>query len=85
MKTYKKIISISLSVFIILCCNQAIAQLASEKPVASFYSKLAKEKLAEKQKNKTAMPALKQQLPSKKPMTRESREAVEKRRQKAKM
>jgi len=85
MKTYKKIISILLSVFAMLCCNQAMAQLASEKPVASYYSKLAKEKLAEKQKNKAAMHAVKQQLPSQKPLTRESREAVEKRRQKAKI
>ena len=84
MKSYKKIISIALAIFTILCYSQAKAQLASEKPVASFYSKLAKEKLAEKQKNKKTIPAVNQQLPSKKPLTRETMEAVEKRRQKAK-
>lgn len=84
MKTNKRSINIAVFIFII-ACNQAMGQLASEKPVASFYSKLAKEKMAEKKQSKPVTPAVSQQLPSNKPITRQTMEAVEKRRQKAKM
>lgn len=85
MKTYKRFMSCSIVLFSLFCCRQADAQLASEKPVASFYSKLAKEKIAEKQRSKPGTPAVNRQLPSKKPLTKQTMEAVEKRRQQARM
>jgi hypothetical protein len=85
MKKNTIIMNISVAIFTIVCCNQAMGQLASEKPVTTYYSKLAKEKLAEKQKSKMVTPSVNQQLPSKKPLTRQTMEAVEKRRQQTKM
>ena len=83
MKSYTRSIILTLGIITVVCCNKALAQLASERPVSSFYSRLTKEKLAEKQKGGVSKPASAQQLPSQKALPKRTMEAADSRKKQA--
>ncbi|MBO9633001.1 MAG: hypothetical protein J7578_07755 [Chitinophagaceae bacterium] len=83
MRSYTKFILLTMGMLTVVCCKKTIAQLASEKPVASFYSKLTKEKLAEKQNQRSSKPAMHQQLPGDKILPKQGVQAADIRKKKA--
>lgn len=80
MKSYTRSTILTLAIFTVICCNKAAAQLASEKPVTSFYSTLTKEKLAAgKQRGSSNTVAATKQLPSQKALPKRTMQAAESR------
>ncbi len=82
MKFHTRLKILTVTVAIAVFCKKADAQLASEKPLSSSYSRLVKEKLAEKQNKKPPVTAVQQNLPSKQAMPKQTIEAMEKRKKK---
>lgn len=83
MRSYSKFLILTMAMLTIVCCKKTMAQVASEKPVASFYSPLTKEKLAEKKIQRSSKPVINQQLPGDKILPKQGLQAADIRKKKA--